>query len=71
MDGQAVKAGPLNKRAGKPNERVIIAGKISLEYFVYLDPGYLSPVTIDADEWKDREDECVLYVTGAGENLFR
>ena len=36
-----------------------------------LDLGHLAPAKISVDEWKDREDEGVLYVPKADEILYR
>jgi len=33
--------------------------------------GYLDPSKVNVDEWKDKEDESILYVPKAGEILYR
>ena len=33
--------------------------------------GYLDPLRVDLEEWSDREDEGVLMVARAGEQLYR
>jgi hypothetical protein len=55
----------------KPNVKVTLASKISVEDCAHLNLGYLDPSKINIEEWKDREDEGVLYVPKAGEILFR
>lgn len=55
----------------KPNVRVTLASKISAEDCARLNLGYLDPAKINVDEWKDREDEGILYVPKAGEILYR
>lgn len=54
-----------------PNVRVTLASKISAEDCARLNLGYLDPASINVDEWKDREDEGILYVSKAGEILYR
>ncbi len=55
----------------KPNVRVTLASKISAEDCARLNLGYLDPAKINLDEWKDKEDEGILYVPKAGEILYR
>jgi hypothetical protein len=55
----------------KPNVRVTLASKISEEDCVHLNLGYMDPSKVRVDEWKNREDEGVLYVPKAGEILYR
>jgi lactate racemase len=64
-------SGVMENGIEKPNVRVTLASKISAEDCVKLNLGYLDPMKIDIDEWKDREDEGILYVPKAGEILFR
>ncbi len=66
-------AGVMDAKRGieKPNVRVTLASKIPAEDCARLNLGYLDPATINVDEWKDREDEGVLYVPKAGEILYR
>jgi nickel-dependent lactate racemase len=54
-----------------PNVRVTLASKISPEECDRLNLGYQNPTKIDIEEWKDREDEGLLYVPVAGEILHR
>lgn len=55
----------------KPNVRVTLASKISAEDCARLCLGYLDPATININDWKDKEDEGILYVPKAGEILYR
>jgi nickel-dependent lactate racemase len=55
----------------KPNVKVTLASKISAEDCAALNLGYLDPSTIRVEDWKDREDEGILYVPKAGEILYR
>jgi len=55
----------------KPNVRVTLASKIAAEDCARLNLGYLDPVKVNVEKWKDREDESVLYVPKAGEVLYR
>ena len=64
-------SGVMKNGIEKPNVRVTLASKISPEDCVRLNLGYLDPLRIDVDEWKDREAEGVLYVPKAGEILYR
>jgi len=64
-------SGVMENGVEKPNVRVTLASKISEEDCTRLNLGYLDPAKINVDEWKDREDEGVLYVPKAGEILYR
>ena len=55
----------------KPNVKVTLASQIPPEDCARLNLGYLDPASIDLEEWKDREDEGILYVPKAGEILYR
>lgn len=55
----------------KPNVRVTLASQIPPEDCARLNLGYLDPASINLDEWKNREDEGILYVPKAGEILYR
>jgi len=54
-----------------PNVRVTLASKIPPEDCARLNLGYLDPAKVNVDEWRDREDEGILYVPKAGEMLYR
>jgi lactate racemase len=64
-------SGVIENGVEKPNVKVTLASKISAEDCARLNLGYLDPSTINLDEWKDREDEGILYVPKAGEILYR
>jgi lactate racemase len=64
-------SGVMENGGEKPNVRVMLASKISAEDCARLSLGYLDPTKINVDEWKDREEEGVLYVPKAGEILYR
>ena len=64
-------SGSMENGIEKPNVHVTLASKISADDCGRLNLGYLDPAKINVDEWKDREDEGVLYVPKAGEILYR
>ena len=64
-------SGVMENGIEKPNVRVTLASKIPAEDCARLNLGYLDPATINVDEWKDCEDEDILYVPKAGEILYR
>ena len=64
-------AGTMENGIEKPNVKVTLASRISPEDCVRLNIGYLDPSKIKIDEWKDRNNEGVLYVPKAGEILYR
>jgi nickel-dependent lactate racemase len=64
-------SGVWDNGAEKPNVKVTLASKIPPEDCAKLNLGYLDPASINIDDWKDREDEGVLYVPKAGEILYR
>jgi lactate racemase len=64
-------SGVMKNGIEKPNVKVTLASKISPEDCAALNLGYLDPSTINIDDWKDREDEGILYVPKAGEILYR
>jgi len=53
-----------------PRINVVLATQMPEEYCRSINLGYRDPATIDPEEWKDREDEGVLYVPKAGEMLY-
>ncbi len=55
----------------KPNVRVTLSSMISSEDCERLNLGYLDPASVNVADWRDREDEGVLYVPKAGETLYR
>jgi len=54
-------SGLMENGIEKPNVRVTMASKISEEDCARLNLGYLDPAKINVDEWKDREDDGILY----------
>jgi nickel-dependent lactate racemase len=64
-------SGVMENGVEKPNVRVTLASRISEEDCARLNLGYLDPSKINADEWKDKEDQGILYVPKAGEILYR
>jgi nickel-dependent lactate racemase len=64
-------SGVMEAGIEKPNVRVTLASKLSAEDCQKLNLGYLDPLKVNLDEWKDREAEGVLFVPKAGEILYR
>jgi nickel-dependent lactate racemase len=64
-------SGVMENGFERPNVKVTLASKISAEDCARLNLGYLDPLKVRVDEWKDKEDEGVLYVPKAGEILYR
>jgi nickel-dependent lactate racemase len=64
-------SGVMENGVEKPNVRVTLASKISPEDCARLKLGYLDPGKVNLDEWKDKEEEGILYVPKAGEILYR
>ena len=54
-----------------PRAMVTLATKLLPEDCTRLALGYQNPAEIDVNEWKDREEEGILYVPKAGEMLYR
>jgi len=55
----------------KPRVKVTLATSIPEEVCKEINLGYTNPATINIEEWKNREDEGVLFVPQAGEVLYR
>ena len=55
----------------KPRINVILATGIPAETCRRINLGYSDPDSIDINDFKDREDEGILYVPKAGEMLYR
>jgi nickel-dependent lactate racemase len=51
--------------------KVTLSSQISEEDCAHLSLGYLNPADVRKHEWEDREREGVLYVSKAGEMLYR
>lgn len=54
-----------------PRAEVILASRISEADCRRLNLGYLDPDTVNPDDYRDREDEGILFIPKAGEILFR
>ena len=54
-----------------PRARVTLATGIPEEVCKKINLGYRDPASINHEEFKDREDEGILYVPKAGEMLYR
>ncbi len=55
----------------KPRVKVTLATSIPKEICEEINLGYRDPNTINIDEWKNREEEGILFVPQAGEVLYR
>jgi nickel-dependent lactate racemase len=55
----------------EPRIRVTLATGIPRERCEAIGLGYLDPDRVDLQEWEDREDEGILLVRRAGEQLYR
>ena len=55
----------------KPRVGVTLASAIPPERCRSMNLKYQDPATIDLDEWRDRENEGILFVPNAGETLYR
>jgi nickel-dependent lactate racemase len=64
-------SGVMEAGVEKPNVRVTLASKIPAEECTRLNLGYLDPASIRPEEWRDREEQGILYVPKAGEILYR
>lgn len=64
-------SGVMENGVEKPNVRVTLASKILPEDCARLNLGYLDPLKVNPEEWKNRESEGILYVLKAGEILFK
>jgi len=54
-----------------PNVKLTLSSLISAEDCAHLGIGYLDPAKIHPEEWKNREQDGMLYVPRAGETLYR
>lgn len=64
-------AGVMQDGTEVPNVRVSLASRISTEDCARLNLGYVDPASLKVDDWKDREQQGILYVPSAGEILYR
>lgn len=63
-------SGTYENGVEKPRIRVTLASKIPKEEIERLGLNYADPASIHFDDWKDREDEGILFVESAGETLY-
>jgi lactate racemase len=64
-------SGVMENGIEKPNVKVTLASKISAEDCARLNLGYLDPLKINLDDWKDKNAGGILFVPKAGEILYR
>lgn len=64
-------AGRFEEGCEYPHAAVTLASQLSPEMCIQLALGYLDPHSIDLTEWRNREDESILFVPKAGEMLYR
>jgi len=64
-------SGVMDGDVERANVRVTLASRISAKDCSRLNLGYMDPDTVNVDDWRNREDEGVLFVPKAGETLFR
>jgi nickel-dependent lactate racemase len=63
--------GHFENGAEKPRIHVTLATQIPEHVCKQINLGYRDPNSINIEDWKDREDEGILYVPKAGEMLYR
>ena len=63
--------GTFENGVEKSRIRVTLATGIPEEICHKVNLGYMNPDNINVDDWKNREDEGILYVPKAGEMLYR
>jgi nickel-dependent lactate racemase len=61
----------LDSGVEAPRINVTLATGIPREVCERVNLGYMDPDDIDFDAWRDREDEGILFIPRAGEQLFR
>ena len=64
-------SGMMQDGIEKANIRVTLASKIPAQDCAKLNLGYLDPLSVNIDDWKNREEEGVLLVPRAGEILYK
>ena len=64
-------AGTFENGVEKARIDVTLATGIPKERCERIGLGYLDPASVDFEEWEDREDEGILLVPRAGEQLYR
>ncbi len=63
--------GTFENGVEKPRIKVTLATGIPRQRCERVNLGYLDPDTINFEDWKNREDEGILFVPKAGEMLYR
>jgi nickel-dependent lactate racemase len=63
--------GTFEKGAERPRIKVTLATGIPEKICKKINLGYLDPALVNPDDWKNREEEGILYVPRAGEILYR
>ena len=63
--------GSFDNGVERPRIEVVLATGIPEAVCEKINLGYRDPNSINVDEWKNREDEGILYVPNAGEWLYR
>lgn len=63
--------GTMENGVEKPRIEVILASAISPEMCKKINLGYLDPETVNPDNYRNREEEGILFVEKAGEILHR
>lgn len=63
--------GVMENGVEKPNVNVILSSKVPPEDCARLNLGYLDPASIRISDWQNKEDQGILYVPNAGEELYR
>ena len=58
-------------RVEKPRIEVILSSAIPPEMCKKIGLGYIDPATVNPDDFRNREDEGILFVEKAGEILYR
>jgi nickel-dependent lactate racemase len=64
-------AGKFERGVESPRVNVTLASQISADDCQSLGLGYLDPEQIDITQWKNREEEGILFVPNAGQILYR
>jgi hypothetical protein len=63
-------SGSFDNGTEKPRIKVMLATGISREDCKKAGLAYMNPALISFDEWKNREDEGILFVEKGGETLY-
>jgi hypothetical protein len=70
VQAQPSKNEVLNQEDGIYSHIFLLASQISRDDCQRLGLEYLDPREIDVTQWQTREDEGILFVPEAGENLY-